>query len=220
MQAAAIVYVPAFKAVAMGTNGVTLADNTNPAHRDVVLGLSDNNYTPGAMVNIFHGGPITNPIPGVGGWNWVVNDPIWLQANGDLAQTLPPSGFLQKMGFALSSNTMMIRLGDSESVPTVVAYPYAATINFDCRAADVGDITLTGPATLNFTGGEDGQEVYVRATQDAVGSQVLTWGAMVAFPGGIPPGQTATALRTDVYRLQYNAALTKYVVIDADLDLA
>lgn len=219
MQAVALAYIPAFKAVAMGAGGVTLADNGNPAHRDVVLGLSDNNYAAGATVSIYHNGPITNPIPGIGGWNWVVNKAVYLQANGDLAQTIPPSGFVQKLGFALSSNTMMIRLGDADAAPVPVAYPYAATINVSLQEAQIADITLTGGATINFLGGEDGDEVVLRVTQDGTGNHAITWGAMCDFPGGTPPAHTLTANKTDLFTFQYNAALSKYVLTNASLNL-
>lgn len=214
MQVNVLVPIAAFNAVIMGAGGLILADNTNPAHRNAVLGLVDNNYIPGQMANVYTYGPITNPISGVGGWLWTVNLPIYLSTLGQLTQVQPLTGFLLKMGFALSANTMFIDIDrpfNALQTVRVVTYPWAATINVDLATTDVADITLTGNSTINFINGVDGQYCDVRLKQDGVGSRLVAWGAMASFPGGVAPTLSTSAGVTDVVVFQRNAALNKYM---------
>lgn len=222
MKVTAAEAISAFYAVTMGTGGVVNADRATVAHNGKVLGLVDNSYAPLQTANVVTGGPLTNPIAGVGGWNWTLLQDVYLDLLGALTQVIPTSGFLNKIGFALSSNTMFIDIERVQSTGQVkvAQYAYAATLTVDFNNTDVAVIApLTGPITLDFANGRDGQRIQVRLTQDAVGGRVVTYGATVET-NATPPTLTTAANRTDILTFQYDAIAAKYLLVAAYLDFA
>lgn len=209
----------AFYAVTMGAGGAINADRLIPAHNGKVLGLVDNSYATLQTANVVTGGPLTNPIAGVGGWSWTLLQDVYLDLAGALTQVVPTAGFLNKVGFALSSNTLFIDIERTQSGNVkVTQYAYAATLSIDFNNVDVAVVAaLTGPLTLDFANGRDGQRIQVRLQQDAVGSRVVTFGASVLL-NATPPTLTTTANATDVLTFQYDALLGKYLLIAAYLD--
>lgn len=93
---------------------------------------------------------------------------------------------------------------------------YAATINIDLTtiSTPVARIALTGPATINFTGGNDGQKLTIELVQDGAGGRVVTLGTGVGYGADITSytGNT-TASKRDILGVQYNSALSKALLI-------
>lgn len=91
---------------------------------------------------------------------------------------------------------------------------FATSLTLDAARADIFDLTLTGDATIGFTGGEDGQSVMVRVKQDATGGRSITWGAMVRVGSDIPSVPLSSAAgKTDYVGLIYHATDDKYDIV-------
>jgi hypothetical protein len=79
------------------------------------------------------------------------------------------------------------------TIPRVLNVPYAPVVSVSITGYDQVNIgVLTGPMTLSFTGGVDGQAVRIRFIQDAVGSRVVTLGAMFKVGSDIIPDISGT----------------------------
>jgi hypothetical protein len=79
-----------------------LADSGNSAHLGKVIGLSENQTNIGFSAKIITDGLVQNS-----GWSWTAGSPIFL--NGTiLSQTPPSSGFIQQMGIAEASDTILV----------------------------------------------------------------------------------------------------------------
>ena len=92
------------------------------------------------------------------------------------------------------------------AVANVQTITYATTINIDLTTivSPVGRIALTGPATINFTGGADGQKFTLELLQDGAGGRVVTLGTGVGYGADITSysGNT-TASKTDILGFVY-----------------
>lgn len=95
------VVLSAFTVAAVQGNFFVNADVNTPGL--VAVGLVDGGALAGASVNIQYEGPITNV-----GWNWALNLPVFVGANGALTQTPPTSGYMQVLGYPLSPTTLLI----------------------------------------------------------------------------------------------------------------
>jgi hypothetical protein len=103
-------------------------------------------------------------------------------------------------------------LGPAGLRASVIA-PYAPSVVLDCSAADNFYITLTGPLILGFSGGNDGQRILVRFTQDAVGGRLLTLGSMIGLSTDLPGLTLSTAPnKLDIVGFIYTQLLSKYHV--------
>jgi hypothetical protein len=93
-----------------------------------------------------------------------------------------------------------------------VAYGAEVTINLSTVTGDLVDIgPLTGNITVNFAGGDDGQKITLRLTQDGTGGRVVTWGGMVRFSTDLPGAVLSTgASKTDYIGFRYSATADKY----------
>lgn len=65
------------------------------------------------------------------------------------------------------------------------AYASSISVNLD-SGADIVRILLTGNATINLTGGGDGQLISLEISQDSIGSRIVTWGSSCRFSTGLP----------------------------------
>lgn len=93
---------------ALGGNRVvidnaTYADNSNDAHINKVIGFTVGAATLGAPVNIQSSGELD-------GFSGLAIAPVYLAANGTLTQDVPTSGFIQKLGNAISSTAVLIAI--------------------------------------------------------------------------------------------------------------
>lgn len=93
---------------------------------------------------------------------------------------------------------------------------YAATININLTTitTPVARIALTGPTTINFTGGNDGQKLTLELVQDATGGRAASLGTGVGYGADITSysGNT-TASKRDILGFQYNSSLSKALLI-------
>lgn len=212
----ALAPLPAFVMVVMGTGGVVLADITNPAHRDVVWGINIASVNSGQLASIVWAGPVVNNINGTGGWNWVVNEPVYVAANGVLSQTPPATGWVLAIGFALSMNTLNLfpsRASAStaaNNAPRVSVLPFSANVNLDFSAAEVFDLTLTGSTVLSMNGGIDGRTIVLRVSQDATGNRVMNLDTDIITGSGYTPVPASGGSRAR-YTFQYDGATASYV---------
>lgn len=84
---------------------------------------------------------------------------------------------------------------------------YSPTMTLDCSLYDVFDINLTGNATINFTGGQDGQKILVRVRQGTSGNHSVAWGSRVIYGDDILSIPLSTvATKMDLVAFVYRAA--------------
>lgn len=98
----------------------------------------------------------------------------------------------------------------------VTTITYAATININLTtiSTPVARITLTGPCTINFTGGSDGQKLTLELLQDGTGGRVVTLGTGIGYGADILSYSGNTTLnKTDILGFQYNSSLSKALLI-------
>lgn len=112
-----------------------------------------------------------------------------------------------------------IKAGGGGSTPNpapavVQTVTFASTVTLDCSAANVFNITLTGPITINLSNGVDGQAVKVVTTQDSTGGRVITWGSGVTFGTDVTAAVASTAASAaDYFGLQYNGGKAEYNMV-------
>jgi len=101
----------------------------------------------------------------------------------------------------------------------ITSIAYGTTIACDLNTTDIADVTLTdSTATINLSGGTDGQPFIIRLRQDATGSRTVTWGTMVRFSTTTPtPTLTTTASKLDYIAFRYNATDAKYDCVAVNL---
>jgi hypothetical protein len=73
------------------------------------------------------------------------------------------------------------------------------TVAIDWNNSNVQNFALTGNTTFTFANGKSGATYILQVQQSAGGGNVITWPATVKWPGGVPPIQTPTASRADIY---------------------
>lgn len=218
----ALVPLQAFVAVVQSVGGVILANINDPAHRDVVWGVTLNSVTAGQIASVVWGGPVVNTINGTGGWNFVLNQPVYVGANGVLTQTAPVTGWVQPVGFALSQNTIQlfparaVPPSASLSAPVVSVLTFSPNVVADFNAAGVFDLVLTDDTTLSMSNGVDGREVVFRIRQNATGGNVLTLDTDVIGGSAYTPLPT-TANAQAIYKFQYQGASGTYVCLSTTI---
>ncbi len=93
--------IPAYHFV---TSDGSIANSNNTSESNNVVGITRDPVSTGFVANLVAGGEITNP-----SWNWTVNSKLFL--NGTSISITPPStGFIQLLGVARNSHTIIIRL--------------------------------------------------------------------------------------------------------------
>jgi len=81
------------------------ADNTNLSHARKVLGMTTGATSAGDMATIQTGGEMTEP-----SWNWTLDSPIFLAADGLLTQTQPASGLSMVVAFPITQTKIFLNL--------------------------------------------------------------------------------------------------------------
>lgn len=91
---------------------------------------------------------------------------------------------------------------------------FSGTPAIDVSAGNPVDMTLTGNITsMTFTGGVDGQKITLRLRQDGTGSRTLAFGSGVGFGTDFTSVTLSTSANAlDLIGLEYNAALSKYLI--------
>ena len=214
----ALVPVPAFVAVVMGIGGMLLADVLAPAQRNHVLGINVLSVAGGQIGSVAWSGPVVNDINGSGGWNFVLNQPVYIGMNGTLTQTPPTSGWIDAVGFAISQNSIMLRSAADQGLemqaPAVAVVPFSANVVLDFNAASVFDLTLTGNTVLSISNGVDGRTITVRVAQDVVGGRALSLDSDVVASAAYAPPAASGGSRA-VYQIQYRATNSTYEIISS-----
>lgn len=96
----------AYKLVRVALGTVYLADKDNVAYVQDTLGLTTTVSTTGNPVTIQTGGEITDA-----GWAWIAGH-VFMGDSGELTQTPPTVGILQKIGTALTATSILIDIDD------------------------------------------------------------------------------------------------------------
>ena len=113
--------MPAYSLVVMGAGGVKAADKTNPDHKDILVGITLQESRGGQPTIVLCFGVLfSNPIVGSAGWNFVMNQPVYLGNTGAVAQSLNGVGFVKKVGFALSASVLLARVAEAEGIVQTV----------------------------------------------------------------------------------------------------
>jgi len=94
------------RVVALHDGLVGYADYTTLTDVDAVLGLTTAAVLAGSETNVTLMGEVTES-----SWSWDTAKPIYLGVVGTLTQTVPTSGFVMKIGYPITSTSMMIDLG-------------------------------------------------------------------------------------------------------------
>jgi hypothetical protein len=131
----------------------------------------------------------------------------------DLLKGLVPASGGGTTNFLRADGTWAAPPGGNSGVTTIT---YAATINIDLTTitTPVARITLTGPATINFTGGSDGQKLTLELLQDGTGGRVVTLGTGIGYGADILSYSGNTTLnKRDILGFQYNSTLSKALLI-------
>ena len=98
----------------------------------------------------------------------------------------------------------------------VTTVTYATTVNLDLTTltSNIARITLTGPCTINITGGNDGQKVILELLQDGTGGRVVTLGTGWKYGTDITSYTGTTTLnKRDILGLEYNTSLSGAMLI-------
>ncbi len=84
---------------------VVYADNQTPSHTSKVLGITLGAAVIDDTVSVRTFGEVQEP-----SWNWTLDQPIYLGANGVLTQALPITGFLLVLAFPISPTKIFISI--------------------------------------------------------------------------------------------------------------
>lgn len=96
----------------------------------------------------------------------------------------------------------------------VHTYSFSSTVTAETDLYDTVEVTMTGPMTLNASGGVDGKKTTVRLRQDGTGSRVLTLGGMFRLSADVPSVILSTgASKLDYIQIAYNGTNTTYDVL-------
>jgi hypothetical protein len=96
----------AFKLVYLNASDTVMtASSNNQSHFNKVLGFTKNNYSAGDTMIPISQGEITNS-----NWNLIPGNSYFLGVGGNITNLVPTIGFIQKVGIAKNSNTLIIKL--------------------------------------------------------------------------------------------------------------
>lgn len=106
---AALLYVSLIAAGAIGGNRAITAASVYADHDDLVtinklIGITKNAANIGDALIVVYAGTLN------GFSDLTVNQPVFLSTNGTLTQTAPTSGYIQKLGIATSTDTILINI--------------------------------------------------------------------------------------------------------------
>jgi len=90
------------RVVIITATGVDYADSSNQAHVDLVLGLTNSAALVAESVIITTNGEVVEP-----SWSWSLGN-VYVGVNGALTQTVPTVGFVQIIGVATASDTLLV----------------------------------------------------------------------------------------------------------------
>ncbi len=103
----AVASLAAFMVVKMSGVGVAVATSANQNDAGRVVGLTTAAVSIGQSATVRDNGILTNPA-----WNWEVNSPLFVGISGALTQIEPTSGFVQRLGIALTATSIFINKSD------------------------------------------------------------------------------------------------------------
>lgn len=86
-------------------NTIMTASSNNITHCGKVVGIILENKNEGEKVEIITGGEVVNP-----NWSLISGNSYYIGLGGDATNIAPTIGFVQKIGIAKNSNTLVIRL--------------------------------------------------------------------------------------------------------------
>lgn len=218
--------IAAFLAVRQGIGGMSVIDIDNIDDRDLILGISLAACAGGQVGCVAWAGPVVNTINGTGGWNFVVNEPVYIGLGGVITQTPPTTaeGWALPIGFALSSNSIYLfatrQLAGGGGTPTPTApvvrvIPWASTLDIDSQSADVFDLTLSGATDFRWTNGVDGRLVTLRITSDSYYDELNFFGNNVQQGDAFLSPYYGDGSK-GIYTFMYNEADNDFVVVSSN----
>ena len=103
----AVTAVSGGRVVILEASGVSYADSSILAHAGKVVGITTGAASIGTPATYQSVGPMVD-----GTWSWTPGADIFLGLNGFLTESVPATGFLQRVGHAPSPTSININLGD------------------------------------------------------------------------------------------------------------
>ncbi len=95
------------RVIAMNADGRGIyADSLIASTANSVIGISTNSAATGTVVNYKTFGRIVEPT-----WNWTVNSPLFVGTDGQILQSPLVSGYILKLGVALSPVEILLNIG-------------------------------------------------------------------------------------------------------------
>ena len=86
-----------------GNNQLIYADSSDASKAYRTLGISKGAGVSGALIDVLIFGELIEA-----GWNWTPNQPIFFDSIGNLTQIPPTTGFVQRVGRALSPTKIYV----------------------------------------------------------------------------------------------------------------
>lgn len=126
--------LPSSAVVPDGQFGAVPANPANPAHANLVIGVTALGAEAGSLVTIQSSGDLD----GVSG-SFGAGDTLFPSTNGTLTRVVPTSGWRQAVGRASSSGRMTVNIGQAYSLPSAVTV---------LPVSDVGAVTALLIAAL------------------------------------------------------------------------
>lgn len=96
------------RAVVIDTAQAYYFQPTNPAHIGRVVGVTKTSATAGASVNIQTGGIVTDAA-----FTFAPDLPIFSGNDGELTETPPAAGIVQKVGVSIAANQILLNINTS-----------------------------------------------------------------------------------------------------------
>jgi hypothetical protein len=99
--------VSAVKAIYKTVSGVALANNNVDLSQATVIGISISSATSGNSVRYKIVGRLEDS-----SFNFTINQPLYLDINGNITETAPTSGYRTRIGTALESGAIQIQIDE------------------------------------------------------------------------------------------------------------
>ncbi len=193
--------IQAFSAVSILGGGIAPANiSANPIQ--YASGIALTSGQAGATVQVATAGVVTNTQTGVGGWNFVINQPVFIAVDGSLTQTANQSAHNIPIGVAISATAILLRHVPLYLGPVLLADVSGNTPLYTSTGHSF-EVTPIGATVLAMQPGfYNAQEVTVMVTQGNPATPVTFTGA--AVPSNFI--QSTTPGLMDIYKFTWSAS--------------
>ena len=207
-----------YRAVKIINGGFAYASNDSPTDFSIEIGIIGAGANSGIQAFCTWGGPLTNSITGMGGWNWTLGTPIFLGTNGQLTQSAPAGadGFTRVVGFPLSANTMFVfPPSDKTAVNPTALSVVGSVVTAYAASSTWAKGALLADVTLAVVGGSlEGQRMSIAFSAIVTHTVTLPVGSF-ALGTFISPISVMAGTEV-IVDLRYNATTSKWRVLQVN----